>query len=80
MANSNFSSSIPAKAVDVTPSDTAGNAFTRLYCGNGGTVRIVDPEGNTSNWTVGAGTYIEQQTAKVMATGTSPLTGIVGQA
>lgn len=80
MANSSFGNSIPAKAVDVTPHDSNGNAFSRLFVGVAGTVRIVDPEGNTSNWTVPAGTYIEQQTAKVMSTGTSPGTGIVGQA
>lgn len=80
MANAVFDNSVPSRAVNVTPSDTLGNSFSRLYCGSAGTVRIVDNEGNTSDWTVQAGTYIEQATTKVMQTGTSPLTGIVGQA
>lgn len=78
--NGLFDNSIPTKAVNVVPSDTAGVNFWRLYCGNAGTVRVVDQEGNTSDWTVQAGSYIEQAITKVMATGTSPLTGIVGQA
>lgn len=78
--NGLFDASIPSKAVNVTPSDTATVNFSRLYCGAAGTVRVVDMEGNTSDWTVQAGTYIEQGVTKVMLTGTSPTTNIVGQA
>lgn len=78
MPNTIFDSSVPTKAVAVVPSDTAGVNFSRLYVGVAGVVRIVDLEGNTTDWSCPAGFYLEQACSKVMFTGTTA-SAIVGQ-
>lgn len=75
---SNLNSQIPANADEVTPSDTDYIRGVALYCGSDGNVTLVTEGGQTTTFTVVAGTVLVQRFVQVKATGTTA-TGLVRQ-
>ena len=68
---------IPAKFLDITPSDTAPvNATLGLYIGTGGIVKVAGADGIIATFKVDDSQYVTGKIHRVMATGTTA-TGIV---
>lgn len=68
----------PDSAANVTPSDTANNAFKYLWVGTAGTLSLITEDGSSVTFTgVANNQYIYLRVKQVKATGTTA-TNIVG--
>lgn len=70
------------RMIDITAADTdiakhRGKWPRAIYVGTGGTVKIMDAEGNISTWIVPSGYRIDGQVRQVMSTGTVTATAFV---
>lgn len=72
MSGSNVSGQIGNHVKAITPSDTAQNAFSYIYVGTGGDVKVTDELGNVATFTAAPqGGYLWVRTSLVWATGTT---------
>lgn len=70
-----------SNAVAITPSDSTlidPCPVEAIFCGEAGTVTILTAGGQAVQHTVAAGQILWVRTQRVNATGTSPLTSLVG--
>lgn len=72
--------SYPGHHIAITKSDVTvyNPPLLSVYCGAAGTVTIADLDGTLVQYTVVAGSTIPVMATKVMSTGTSLTTGMVG--
>lgn len=70
---------VARKSFAITPSDTVNFAAVprEIECGGAGTVRVVNMDDTTTDYTVIAGSTIPQSAKRINATGTTA-TGLVG--
>lgn len=72
MSTGIFNTQIPTKATSVNKSDSAVNAYSALYVGTGGDVKVTTQDGNAVTFkNVPSGGYIWMQTNLVWSTGTT---------